>query len=315
MGGPIKVGRYTPPSEDEYTPPRGGRGNINRSSNSLNIDKSEPVTPKNTLDLGSDFDLYADFYGEIFDLNQSNPTLKMTPEEMDAYARAGSARVLAERETPQPTSSTRGTKQPTVNPLISAITGYAKNISDNSGPMGQLQNIYDRLIAEIGTQSKIGRADIGRGTEQALAALNAQTNPYADLRMADVPAVTDPMSAYSQAVGAPTGGIDALQQMLQSNNAATAGGFSNLAQLLGASNTATQQSRIADVQNARTQGLQDLAQNQRTSNLSALQSLLAGQQGQQQVTQGRQDQLMQQLLGLAGQGVDVSQLMALLGGK
>jgi len=37
--------------------------------------------------------------------------------------------------------------------------------------------------------------------------------------------------------------------------------------------------------------------------------------GQQQNTQGRQDQLMQQLLGLAGQGIDVSQIMALLGGQ
>jgi hypothetical protein len=212
-------------------------------------------------------------------------------------------------------SSGGGGTENTNNPLMSAISGYAKNISNNSGPMGQLQKLYDRLIAEIGTQSKTGRADINRSTEQALAALNTQINPYANLRMADIPAVTDPMSAYSQAVGAPTGGIEALQQMLQSNNAATGSGFNNLAQLLGASNTASQQSRVADVQNARTQGLQDLAQNQRTSNLAALQSLLSGQQGQQQVTQGRQDQLMQQLLGLAGQGIDVSQIMALLGGQ
>ncbi len=103
--------------------------------------------------------------------------------------------------------------------------------------------------------------------------------------------------------------------MLQSNNAATGSGFSNLAQLLGASNTASQQSRISDVQNARTQGLQDLAQNQRTSNLSALQSLLSGQQGQQQTTRSRQDQLMESLLDLAGKGIDVSQIMALLGGQ
>jgi hypothetical protein len=199
--------------------------------------------------------------------------------------------------------------------LINALIGYTKNIGDNSGPMGQLQNIYDRLIAEIGTQSKTGRADINRSTEQALAALNTQTNPYANLSMADIPAVTDPMSAYSQAVGAPTGGIEALQQMLQSDNAATASGFSNLAQLLGASETATQQSRIADVRNARTQALQDLAQNQRTSNLSALQSLLSGQQGQQQTTRSRQDQLMETLLDLAGKGIDVTQIMALLGGQ
>jgi hypothetical protein len=32
-------------------------------------------------------------------------------------------------------------------------------------------------------------------------------------------------------------------------------------------------------------------------------------------TQGRQDQLMQQLLGLAGQGIDISKIMAMLGGR
>ena len=45
------------------------------------------------------------------------------------------------------------------------------------------------------------------------------------------------------------------------------------------------------------------------------QAQLQAQMGQQQNTQGRQDTLMQQLLGLAGQGIDVSQIMALLGGQ
>jgi len=45
------------------------------------------------------------------------------------------------------------------------------------------------------------------------------------------------------------------------------------------------------------------------------QSQLQSQLGQQQNNQGRQDQLMQQLLSLAGQGIDVSQIMALLGGQ
>jgi hypothetical protein len=177
--------------------------------------------------------------------------------------------------------------------------------------------------------------------------------------MANVGAVTDPMAAYSQAVGAPQGGIQALQDMLQSQNATTSGGFSNLAQLLGASNQAAQQGRIGDVNVARAGAQQDLAANQRAAGLQALQQLNAGQMnqqnqfsqqmlglgqnrlqaglqnqsglgellnqfglgqlqanlGQQQNAQGRQDNLMQQLLGLAGQGVDVSQIMALLGGQ
>jgi hypothetical protein len=298
----------------KYVPPAGNQAGV-QPGFSAAVQTAKTKAPQNNLDLGSDFPVYADFWAQIYDQNKSDPTLKMTPAEMDQYARTAMAGVVSkDKPNPPPSGGGGGTKNAN-NPLMSAISGYAKNISNNSGPMGQLQNIYDRLIAEIGTQSETGRADIDRSTEQALAALNTQTNPYADLRMADISAVTDPMFAYSQAVGAPTGGIEALQQMLQSNNAATGSGFNNLAQLLGASNTASQQSRVADVQNARTQGLQDLSQNQRTSNLAALQSLLAGQQGQQQVTQGRQDTLMQQLLGLAGQGIDVSQIMALLGGQ
>ena len=273
----------------------------------------------------------------------------------------------------------------------------------NADALAMLQNQYNQISGEIGTQSDTGRATIDESTQRALAALGGQSNPYAGLQMADIGAVSDPMAAYSQAVGTPQGGIDALQQMLQSQNAATSGGFSNLAQLLGASNQAAQQSRIGDVNVARAGAQQDLAANQRAialqalqqsqqaqqaqqgtyaqqmlglgqnrlqSNLSAEQSMndmlnqlqqnqlnaslgsqqntgnllsqfgqnqlnaqlgsqqnmssllsqlqqgqLNAQLGQQQNTQGRQDILMQQLIGLAGQGVDVSQIMALLGGK
>jgi len=229
----------------------------------------------------------------------------------------------------------------------------------NSQAMAMLQNQYNQTSGEIGTQSDAGRATIDETTQRALAALGGQSNPYAGLQMADVGAVTDPMAAYSQAVGAPQGGIDALQQMLQSQNATTRGGFGNLAQLLGASNQAAQQSRIGDVNVARAGAQQDLSANQRSASLQALQQSQQAQQAQQGTyaqqmqalgqgqlnaglqnqsglgdllnqlglgqlqgnltqqsnTQGRQDQLMQQLLGLAGQGIDVSQIMALLGGQ
>jgi hypothetical protein len=229
----------------------------------------------------------------------------------------------------------------------------------NADALAMLQNQYNQVSGEIGTQSDAGRTTIDESTQRALAALGGQSNPYAGLQMADVGAVTDPMAAYSQAVGAPQGGIDALQQMLQSQNAATRGGFGNLAQLLGASNQAAQQSRIGDVNVARAGAQQDLSANQRAASLQALQqsqqarqaqqgtyaqqllglgqnrlqanlgaqqsmgdmlnqlqqAQLQSQLGQQQNTQGRQDTLMQQLLGLAGQGIDVSQIMALLGGQ
>ena len=229
----------------------------------------------------------------------------------------------------------------------------------NSQALAMLQNMYNQTAGEIGTQADAGRTTIDESTQRALAALGGQANPYANLQMASAPAVTDPMSAYTQAVGAPQGGIQALQDMLQSQNATTGGGFSNLAQLLGASNQAAQQSRIGDVNVARAGAQQDLASNQRAAGLQALQQLNTGQMNQQNQfaqqllglgqnrlqaglqnqsglgellnqfglgqlqgnlaqqsnTQGRQDQLMQQLLGLAGQGVDVSQIMALLGGQ
>ena len=229
----------------------------------------------------------------------------------------------------------------------------------NSQALAMLQNMYNQTAGEIGAQADAGRTTIDESTQRALAALGGQANPYANLQMASAPAVTDPMSAYTQAVGAPQGGIQALQDMLQSQNATTGGGFSNLAQLLGASNQAAQQSRIGDVNVARAGAQQDLASNQRAAGLQALQQLNTGQMNQQNQfaqqllglgqnrlqaglqnqsglgellnqfglgqlqgnlaqqsnTQGRQDTLMQQLLGLAGQGVDVSQIMALLGGQ
>ena len=229
----------------------------------------------------------------------------------------------------------------------------------NSQALAMLQNMYNQTAGEIGTQAEAGRTTIDETTQRALAALGGQSNPYAGLQMADVGAVTDPMAAYSQAVGAPQGGIDALQQMLQSQNATTRGGFGNLAQLLGASNQAAQQGRIGDVNVARAGAQQDLSANQRAAALQALQQSQAAQQAQQGTyaqqmqalgqsqlnaglqnqsglgdllnqlglgqlqgnltqqtnTQGRQDTLMQQLLGLAGQGIDVSQIMALLGGQ
>jgi hypothetical protein len=457
---PIRVGRYNAPSEDEYTPPRGGRGNINRGLNTpvINMqrpgtdknttDTTQPGTTQNTLNLGPDFPVYADFYARIWDENQSNPELNMTPAEMDEYARLGMAGVMPKRQPNSPTGTGTVTTQTTQTnaPLMSALTQYANNMGSNTGmnsindlygqllastqssgqsqqdsignlynqlladtrgsgqsqqdainkfyggaesqlgglnadALAMLQNQYNQISGEIGTQTEAGRTTIDETTQRALEALGGQSNPYAGLQMANVGAVTDPMAAYSQAVGAPQGGILALQDMLQSQNAATGGGFNNLAQLLGASNQAAQQSRIGDVSVARAGAQQDLAANQRaaalralqqsqqaqqaqqgtyaqqllglgqnrlqanlgaeqnTSNLlsqlaqSQLQSQLGSQQntgnllsqlqqgqlnsqlGQQQNTQGRQAELMQQLLGLAGQGVDVSQIMAILGGQ
>lgn len=245
--------------------------------------------------------------------------------------------------------------------MISDFYGGAQaNASQsNQDILSRIAALYDQSSGEVGRQTAEGQATIDQTTQRALEALGAQSNPYAGLQMADIGAVTDPMAAYSQAVGAPQGGIQALQQMLQSQNAATRGGFGNLAQLLGASNQAAQQSRIGDVNVARAGAQQDLgttsrgvlAQLMRQRNAdeiaqrqsfdqqnfgmgqNALQARLSGSNsladflnslganqlsqtfGQRDAAQGRQDDFMDQLLSLAGQGVDVSQIMALLGGQ
>ncbi len=256
--------------------------------------------------------------------------------------------------------------------MISDFYGGAQaNASQsNQDILSRIAGLYDQSAGEVGRQTSEGQATIDQTTQRALEALGAQSNPYAGLQMADVGAVTDPMAAYSEAVGAPQGGIQALQQMLQSQNAATRGGFGNLAQLLGASQQAAQQSRIGDVNVARAGAQQDLsttsrgvlAQLMRQRNAdeiaqrqsfdqqnfgmgqNALQARLSGSNsladflnslganqlsqtfGQRDAAQAaqlagrnrqqsRQDDLMSQLLDLSSKGIDVSQIMALLGGQ
>lgn len=245
--------------------------------------------------------------------------------------------------------------------LINSLFGQQTSQLEqsNTDMLAQLANMYTQATGEVDRQTAEGRQTIDDTTQRALEALQAQQNPYAGLQMLAAPAVTDPMAAYSQAVGAPSEGTNALQAMLQSQNAATGNAFGNLAQLLGASQTAAQQSRIGDVNVARAGAQQDLGANQRAIALQLLnqrqeremaqrarfdeQKLGLGQQalqarlgtsgqladilnslGSQQLQtllQERQDQrsirggLQEKLLELAAKGVDVSKLMAQLGGR
>ena len=454
---PIRVGRYNAPSEDEYTPRRGGRGNINRGFNTPVPPATSP-TPSQINPNGQQINpIAAGYYGspnfnaeveavaapardeqnlrQIFltdpkfsNFVQEGKKLGYVGTTLSSYvmdrALSGINFGGSSKKSNPPTTGTVTTQTQTNAPLMSALTQYANNMGSNTG-MNSINDLYSQLLAstqssgqsqqdsisnlygqlltdtetrgqsqqdainkfyggaeaqlgglnadalamlermynqtagEINTQSDAGRATIDETTQRALEALGGQSNPYAGLQMLNAPAVSDPMAAYSQAVGAPQGGIQALQDMLQSQNATTGGGFNNLAQLLGASQQAAQQSRIGDVNVARAGAQQDLSANQRAAALQALQqstqarqaqqgtymqqllglgqnrlqanlgsqentgnllsqlqqSQLQSQLGQQQNTQGRQAELMQQLLGLAGQGVDVSQIMALLGGQ
>lgn len=352
-------------------------------------------TPVQSFKPDATFGTLANFWGQGFDQGLTGEELNsFAKQAYDAYyanqpkttTKTSTGTSTANKNAPLLNALTQyatGLNKSAVNPAIN--TGYGQLSADalarakaqqdmidkfyggaetqlgglNSQALAMLQNMYNQTAGEIGTQAEAGRNTIDESTQRALAALGAQSNPYAGLQMANAPAVTDPMATYNQAVGAPQGGIQALQDMLQSQNATTGGGFSNLAQLLGASNQAAQQSRIGDVNVARAGAQQDLAANQRAAALQALQQSQTAQQAQQaqfaqqllglgqgrlnaglQVqsglgdllnqmglgqlqgnltqqsnTQGRQDTLMQQLLGLAGQGVDVSQIMALLGGQ
>jgi len=228
----------------------------------------------------------------------------------------------------------------------------------NADMLSQLANMYTQATGEVDRQTAEGLQTIDDTTQRALEALQAQQNPYAGLQMLAAPSVTDPMAAYSQAVGAPAEGVNALQNMLQSQNAATGNAFNNLAQLLGASQSAAQQSRIGDVNVARAGAQQDLGANQRAVALQLLnqrnqqemaqrarfdeqrlglgqnmlqarlgtsgqlsdilnslgsqqlQTLLQERQGQQATRAGLQEKLLE----LAAKGVDVSKLMASLGG-
>lgn len=245
--------------------------------------------------------------------------------------------------------------------LINSLFGQQTSQLEqsNTDMLAQLANMYTQATGEVDRQTAEGRQTIDDTTQRALEALQAQQNPYAGLQMLAAPAVTDPMAAYSQAVGAPSEGTNALQAMLQSQNAATGNAFGNLAQLLGASQTAAQQSRIGDVNVARAGAQQDLGANQRAIALQLLnqrqeremaqrarfdeqklglgqqalqarlgtsgqladilnslgsqqlQTLLQERQGQQSIRGGLQEKLLE----LAAKGVDVSKLMAQLGGR
>ena len=138
--------------------------------------------------------------------------------------------------------------------------------SGASSRMAILKAILDEYQKQSGENVKT----IDDTSKRVLDALKAQQNPYANLSMAPAPAVVDPMSAYLQAVGAPTSGVDALSQMLGAQNTATGNAFGNLAQLLGASHTSAQQSRLADIEAARAGAQQDLAQNQRSTLLKLI---------------------------------------------
>jgi len=182
--------------------------------------------------------------------------------------------------------------------LINSLFGQQTSQLEqsNTDMLAQLANMYTQATGEVDRQTAEGRQTIDDTTQRALEALQAQQNPYAGLQMLAAPAVTDPMAAYSQAVGAPSEGTNALQAMLQSQNAATGNAFGNLAQLLGASQTAAQQSRIGDVNVARAGAQQDLGANQRAIALQ----LLNQRQEREMAQRARFDE---QKLGLGSAGV------------
>lgn len=282
------VGKYNPPAGNQAGAQPGFSAAVQTQ-----INAAKP--PSGGLNLDASFGDMAALWGQGYDQG-------LRGDELNQFTQHGYNQIYPNGNKSTPKTDTGNVKTDPNAPLMSTLKQYVMGL--NSLP----QKMYNQTVGEINTQSDAGRTTINESTQRALEALGAQSNPYTGLQMANVGPVTDPMAAYSQAVGTPQGGIQALQNMLQSQNAATSGGFGNLAQLLGASQQAAQQSRIGDVNVARTGAQQDLATNQRMASLQALQQ-------SQNTRQGQQTELMQQLLGLAGQGIDVSKIMAMFGGQ
>ena len=166
--------------------------------------------------------------------------------------------------------------------------------SQNAATGGGFNNLAQLLGAsnQAAQQSRIGDVSVARaGAQQDLAA---------NQRAAALRALQQSQQAQQAQQGTYAQQLLGLgQNRLQANLGAEQNTSNLLSQL------------------AQSQLQSQLGSKQNTGNLLSQlqQGQLNSQLGQQQNTQGRQAELMQQLLGLAGQGVDVSQIMAILGGQ
>ena len=126
-----------------------------------------------------------------------------------------------------------------------------------------LSDMEARQSQELGTQVSEGRGTIDEATQRAMQTIANQGNPYANLQMAAIPDVTNPLEAYMSSSGASGQAVNQLAQMLNQGNVGANAAFQNLAQFLGASGQASAASRAADVDLARAAAMRDLEANRR----------------------------------------------------
>lgn len=130
---------------------------------------------------------------------------------------------------------------------------YVKMISDMEARQAQ----------ELGTQVGEGRSTIDEATQRAMQEISAAGNPYANLRMATMPEVENPLASYMSDSGASGRAVNQLSQLLNQGNVGAGAAFQNLANILGASGQASAASRATDVQLGRAAALRDLEANRR----------------------------------------------------
>lgn len=135
-------------------------------------------------------------------------------------------------------------------------------------------------------------------TAQLRSLLQQQQNPYTGSNVPAPQAAVNPLAAYMQAQGVAPSSVDAVRELINSDNAAMAGADERNRTLMRESWDRAQQSRMSDV------GVSETAFRQALAN-----QLAGGKTALEQQRQKRRDELMSQILQMAVQnGVDLSKL-------
>lgn len=155
-------------------------------------------------------------------------------------------------------------RQEALKTLESGLGGLTSGLDQFTADyIKMLSDMEARQAEELSTQVGEGRTSIDEATQRAMQEVVAAGNPYANLRMAEMPDVENPLAMYMSDSGASGRAVNQLSQVLNAGNAGANAAFRNLAQILGASTQASSGGRAVDVQLARAAALRDLEANRR----------------------------------------------------
>lgn len=155
-------------------------------------------------------------------------------------------------------------RQNALNTLRQGMSGVTAGLDEFTADyVRMLSEMEARQAQELGTQVGEGRQTIDEATQRAMQTLSQQGNPYANLQMATMPEVVNPLASYMQNSGASAQAVNQLSQMLNQGNVGAGAAFQNLAQILGASGQASAASRMTDVDLGRAASMRDLEANRR----------------------------------------------------